>query len=194
LVPGSSEKVDYKRLILRLTAHASMFLNTSQFGSSERVLQGTGLSPEDFAVQVVENFAVGEIKYDGSKGEAGLIALLTLAMEHDILDALDRAEHRLANFLDPVAVTEEASDRGEKALADMPDKEPDDPVSRLDEEAFKARIYSLVEEDRELKEMAFAILEVDALKPRGIATVCTTSTDEIQNRKKRLSRIVSDAL
>ena len=65
----------------RLTAHAYRFLNTFQSTRSERVIQGTGLSPEDFAIQVVTMFAVGELSHDASKGIGGLIRHLTVAMD-----------------------------------------------------------------------------------------------------------------
>jgi hypothetical protein len=191
LQPELPEPLKYKGLILRLTAHACRFLNTFQSTHSERVIQGTGLSPEDFAIQVVTMFSVGELPHDASKGVGGLIRHLTVAMERDILDALDRAEHKTADFLDPIAVAEEGAGVPEKALADFGEPEEDFP-GRIDDETFKAKVYSLVENEPELKEMAFAIFEVNALKPREIAGVCMTTTADIQNRKKRFDRLLQE--
>lgn len=185
------DQIDYKSLILRLTAHACRFLNVCQSADTERVIQGVGLSPEDFAIQVVTMFTVGELPHDGSKGMGGLIRHLTVAMERDILDALDRAEHKLADFLDPVAVTEEGEEGATKALADF-GEEADDLPAWLDGEAFKTRVYSLVENEPDLKEMAVAIFEVNALKPREIATVCMTTAADIQNRKKKFGRLLEE--
>lgn len=99
--PQSDGPIDYKALLLRLTAHACRFLGFCQSAENERLIQGTGKSPEDFAIQVLEAYGTGEINYDGSKGMPGLIRVLTVAMERDILDALGRSEHKLADFLDP---------------------------------------------------------------------------------------------
>jgi DNA-directed RNA polymerase specialized sigma24 family protein len=153
------------------------------------VISGTALSPEDFAIQVVAMFAVGDLAHDGSQGMGGLIQHLTVAMEHDILDALDRAEHKRADFLDPVAVTEEGEERTGKVLADL-GGEADDLPAWLDGEAFKARVYALVENEPDLKEMAVAVFEVNALNPREIAAVCMTSSADIQNRKRRFDRLL----
>ena len=58
--------------------------------------------------------------------------------------------------------------------------------------AFKNAIYELVADEPELKEMAIAIFEVNALKPREIASVCMTTTEDIQNRKRRLGRLLEE--
>jgi hypothetical protein len=185
------EPVNYKSLILRLTAHACRFLNTCYSADSDKVIDGVGLSPEDFAIHVVAMFTVGELPHDGSKGMGGLIRHLTVAMEHDILDALDRAEHKLADFLDPIATAEEGEQGTGKALADF-GEEAEDLPQWLDGEAFKTRVYSLVENVPDLKEMAVAIFEVNALKPSEIATVCMTTAADIQNRKKRFGRLLEE--
>lgn len=189
--PELPEPIDYKNLIVRLTAHACRFLNASQVADSEHVVQGTGLSPEDFAIQTLEMFSIGKLPHDDSKGMGGLIRHLTVAMEHDILDALDRAEHKRVDFLDPVATTQNGQETESTALADLPGEE-DDPIAWLDGEGFKAKMYSLVERDNELKEMAVAIFEVNALKPREIAEVCMTTAADIQNRKKRFGRLLQE--
>jgi hypothetical protein len=185
-----SEPINYKDLILRLTAHACRFLGVCQTKDNEQVIEGTGSSPEDFAIHVIELFALGKLPHDGSKGTGGLIRHLTVAMEHDILDALDRAEHKLGESVDaiPGGVHDGAESR-KTQVAELR-AEADDPVTYSDGEAFKARIYSLIKEDRELTEMAVAIFEVNALKPREIAEVCMTTATDIQNRKKRFGRLL----
>ena len=187
--PNSSDAIDYGSLLDRLTAHACQFLNASRTAAKSKVVQGTALSPEDFAINVVEKLALGEIPHDNSQGIGGLIRYLTVAIEHDILDALDRAEHKRVDFLDPIVVAQDDQEGQEKALADL-GATPDDPADWLDGELFKSRVYSLVEDDPELKEMAIAIFEVNALKPREIAAVCMTTTTEIQNRKKRFALLL----
>lgn len=184
----SDGPIDYKALILRLIAHACRFSGVLQSSENDRVIQGTGKSPEDFAIQVLGQYATGEISYDGSKGMPGLIRVLVVAMERDILDALDRAEHKFADFLDP---SSEAGEDGQaqSSLGDLCD-EPDDLPGWLDGESFKQRIYTLVQGDPQLTEMATAIFEVNALVPREIAEVCLTTTDDIQNRKRKLERLL----
>ena len=185
------EPINYKDLILRLTAHACRFLSASQTIDAERVVEGTGLSPEDFAIEVVAQFSTGNLPHDGSKGLGGLIRHLIVAMEHDILDALDRADHRRVNSLDSMPAAKEETDEIETAPADLR-AEAEERITCLDGEAFKVRVYSLVEDDCELKEMAVAILEVNALKPREIAEVCMTTAADIQNRKKRFGRLLQE--
>lgn len=185
------EPINYKDLILRLTVHACRFLNASQVADNERVVEGTGLSPEDFAIKVVALFSIGELPHDGSKGVGGLIRHLMVAMEHDILDALDRADHKRVDSLDPMPVAKEGTEELEIAPADLR-AEAEGRITCLDGEAFKARVYSLVEDDCELKEMAMAIFEVNALKPREIADVCMTTAADIQNRKKRFGRLLQE--
>ena len=187
----SAEPIDYRRLILRLTAHACRFLGACHTADKDRVVEGTGMSPEDFAIQVVEMLAIGELPHDGSKGMGGLIRHLTVAMERDILDAVDRAEHKRVDFLDPVAVTEDRQQAGDKALADI-GAEPEDMTGWLDGEVFKENVYSLVANEPQLKEMAVAIFEINALKPREIAAVCMTTAADIQNRKKRFGRLLQE--
>jgi hypothetical protein len=185
------EPINYKDLILRLSAHACRFLSASQTADNERVVEGTGLSPEDFAIEVVAQFSTGELPHDGSKGVGGLIRHLTVAMEHDILDALDRADHRRVNSLDSMPAAKEETDEIETAPAGLR-AEAEERITCLDGEAFKVRVYSLVEDDCELKEMAVAILEVNPLKPREIAEVCMTTAADIQNRKKRFGRLLQE--
>jgi len=188
--PQSLAPIDYAAVLLRLTAHACRFLGFCQSSKNERLIQGTGKSPEDFAIHVLEGHGSCEICYDGSKGMPGLIRVLTVAMERDILDALDRSEHKLANFLDPSS--QPAADEGgqnDETLANLAE-EPDDIPEWLDGESFKHRIYALVRGDPELTEMAEAIFEVNALMPREIAEVCLTTTDDIQNRKRKFDRLL----
>lgn len=187
-----SEPINYKDLILRLTAHACRFLGVCQTKENEQVIEGTGSSPEDFAIHVVELFAVGKLPHEDSKGTGGLIRHLTVAMEHDILDALDRAEHKLGQSVDDVP--SDTDDRAESRKTQVAElrAEAHDPVTYSDGEAFKATIYSLTKDDRDLTEMAVAIFEVNALKPREIAEVCMTTPADIQNRKKRFGRILRD--
>ena len=187
--PQSDEPIDYKALILRLTAHACRFLGFVQSAESERLIQGTGKSPEDFAIHILEEYATGELSYDGSKGMPGLFRVLIVAIERDILDALDRSEHKLADFLDPGSEPGEEDGQAQKSLADLCE-EPYDLPAWLDGEAFKHRVYALVKGDPQLTEMATAIFEVNALMPREIADVCLTSTDDIQNRKRKLDRLL----
>lgn len=188
--PQSDRPIDYKAVLFRLTAHACRFLGFCQSSENERLIQGTGKSPEDFAIHVLEAYGTGKISYDGSKGMPGLIRVLTVAMERDILDALDRSEHKLADFLDPRS--EPAADEAgqtEKTLADLAE-EPDDIPEWLDGESFKNSVYALVKGDPELTEMATAIFEVNAVMPGEIAEVCLTSTDDIQNRKRKFDRLL----
>lgn len=187
--PELSEPIDYKRLIIRLTAHACRFLNVCQDSDHEAVVQGTGLSPADFAIQVVGMFAVGDLPHDHSKGMGGLIRHLTIAMERDILDALERAEHKRVDYIDPFASEREGDEAQEKGLADIA-AAPEDPAERLDGEDLKTKVYGLVADEPKLKEMAIAVFEINALKPREIAAVCMTTTDDIQNRKKRFARLL----
>ena len=187
--PQLGEPIDYKALILRLTAHACRFLGFVQSAESERLIQGTGKSPEEFAIHVLEDYATGELSYDGSKGMPGLIRVLIVAMERDILDALDRSEHKLADFLDAGSDPGQEDDQAEKSLADLCE-EPDDLPAWLDGESFKRGVYTLVKNDPQLTEMATAIFEVNALVPREIAAVCLTTTDDIQNRKRKLDRLL----
>ncbi len=189
LPPQPKGPIDYKSLILRLTAHACRFLGFLQSADTERVIQGTGMSPEDFAIQLVQDYVTRKITYDGSKGMPGLIQLLKTAMEHDMLDALDRSEHKLAEFLDPTTEPSEEGVPAAKSLQDL-GEEPDDLPGWLDGEAFKSKVYGLVKDDAQLKEMADAIFEINALKPREIADVCMTTADNIQNRKKRFDRLL----
>jgi len=189
LPPKPNGPIDYKSLIIRLTAHACRFLGFFQSAETERVIHGTGKSPEDFAIEVVGAYATGKIRYDGSKGTAGLIQLLKTAMEHDMLDALNRSEHKLAEFLNPTTEAGEEEEQAARSLEDL-GEEPTNMPERLDGEAFKGKVYGLVKDDPQLKEMAIAILEINALKPREIADVCMTTTDEIQNRKRRFGRLL----
>ncbi len=97
----------------------------------------------------------------------------------------------MGSGVDPVAVTEDGQEGRERVLADLR-AEGEDLAGWLDGEAFKANVYSLVENDPELKEMAVAVFEVNAFKPREIAAVCMTIADDIQNRKKRFGRLLQE--
>lgn len=114
-----------------------------------------------------------------------VFACLKRVMEHDIPDARRSAAARTTKKVEPVSG--ETNDGGD-ALEGLDDYPNRDVIELAAEGAeFKGRLYELLEQaDPELYELVYAIFEENALKPRVIAEVLSTTTDDIQNRKKRL--------
>lgn len=178
---------DFGELAVRLAGYGARTFAELGLGGHTAVIGGVGLSIEDFVWKTLADFAEGRLKYHSSKGD--LLNLLGTAMRRDIIDALRKRSHEREEARPPVADDKGAGESHKRSLEHFA-SDGTDLVQIVDEEEYCARVRAAFDDEPELKEVVEAVLDIGALQPREIADVVGVSTDEIQNRKKKLRRRV----
>jgi DNA-directed RNA polymerase specialized sigma24 family protein len=178
------QTVDLGELALRLTAFARRTFADFGLRGPDTALAGVGLSIEDFAWKVLEEYVEGKLEHDASRGD--LFTLLATALRNDIIDSLRKAAHvheenRSSLPREPDSTVDPPS------LDEMPGATIDIPAL-LDEENYRKRLWASLAGESELAEVVRAILDLNLYKPREIAAALGISATEVQNRKKRLRR------
>lgn len=172
---GSSHPLaatDWERVLRELTVYA-LFLYRN-----DRVLRGTGQSPEDLACKVVVDLLQGDIRYDGRRP---LMPLLKKALFNDFLDQKKSAAHRTTRVLEELPDEEGVVTGG---LDGLTNPEPPDIL-------FRKTVYDAIGGDQELRDLACAILELNLTKPALIAAALGISVKEVENGRKRLRRVLA---
>ena len=162
---------DWEDLLRRLTVY-SVFLYRV-----DRVMAGTGKSPADLAGDVIVQLLAGRIAYDGRRT---LLPLLKKALYHDFLDVKKSAERRTTTILETGL---DAAGEVAGGLEALPATEVPQPDVMVRESTYQA-----IGDDASLRDFACAILECGASTPADIASVLGISTDEVENRRKRIRR------
>jgi len=165
---------DWPDLQRRLTAYAISLFRT------DRVMQGTGLSAADIAAGVIVQLLRGKIDYDGRRP---LLPLLKKALYHDFLDLKKSAARRTTVILEGTENDEGEVTGGLESLSAPDEPEPD--------VLFREIVYGAIGEDQHLRDFACAVLELGASKPADIASLLGVSVDEVENRRKRLRRVLA---
>jgi hypothetical protein len=177
---------DFRALADQLAAYAVQIFAEYGLRDPDLVVSGTGRSIEDFLAQVLGDYAIGKIKHQPSKGE--LISLLGKALKRDVHDALIRKRSHLRE--ENRDVTPAPSDDGmgtEKAIDGLPHPGPS--VDDLfDEQEYKDRVRAALSAEPDLVDMADTVFELNIDKRQEQADVLGISTQELDNRKKRLRR------
>ena len=175
--------IDFDRLYQRLVLHACYFMKIFLDDADSKLIDGVGKSPSDFAMDTLLLFLEEETPCTGD--EAAIATCLKRVMEHDIVDARRSATAKTTKKVLPGAGRQGDDGVVEEGLDDFEDPKAFE-LSMLGDE-FKATLYALLEqEDAELYDLVYAIFEENALTPRAIAEVLNTTSEDIQNRKKRL--------
>ena len=166
--------IDWPDLQRRLTVYGIALFR------ADRVMQGTGLSPADLAGGVILQLFRGKIGYDGRRP---LLPLLKKALYHDFLDLKKSAAQRTTVILEGTE-----NDEGEVigGLESVPAPEAPQP-----DVLFREIVYGAIGNDRELRDFACAVLELGASKPADIASLLGVTVDEVENRRKRLRRVLA---
>lgn len=183
----SGEELD--GLLRKLTAYAVVLFAQSGLTGPDVSLRGSGLSPEDLAVATLGKLVSGELNYHRSKGR--LDSYLATTMRHDFLDLLRSKAHSTSVDLD--SGDRNTTEHTQDVRLDCSPRQHD-PVAIVAEQECKEKVLALVQGEKDLEEMAYAILELNATNPRDIAELLKTHTTDIQNRKKRLRRRLAEFL
>jgi len=176
-------------LLKKLTAYAiTLFAEQAGLRGSDVSLSGTGMSPEDLAIETLGKLVRGELNYHRTKGR--LDSYLATVMRNDFIDMLRLKAHETSVALD----AEDRETVADHPLSGQPDCQPVqlDPFSAALEREYKEKVFALVKGESGLEEMAYAILELNAIKPQEIAGLLKTDATDIQNRKKKMRRRLAE--
>lgn len=166
--------IDWSDVQRRLVSYAIFLLR------ADRVIEGTGLSPADLANETILQLLRGKIAYDGRRP---MLPLLKKALYHDFLDAKKSAARKTT-----VILVEKESDEGDVVGGLESLAAPDEPQPDV---LFRKVVFEAIGSDRELQDFACAVLELKASKPADIASLLGITTDEVENRRKRLRRVLA---
>jgi len=181
---AEQQTVDLGEVALRLTAFARRTFADFGLRGPDTAVAGVGLSFEDFAWKVLEEYVEGKLEHEASRGD--VFPLLATALRNDIIDSLRKAAHvHEQNRSSLPREPDSAADP--QSLDEMPSTAID--ISALlDEKNYRKRVWASLAEEPELTEVITAILDLNLYKPREIAAALGISATEVQNRKKRLRR------
>jgi DNA-directed RNA polymerase specialized sigma24 family protein len=175
---------DLSELAFRLAAFARRTFADFGLGGPDAALTGVGLSPEDFAWRVREDYVEGRLAHEASRGD--VFALLATALRNDIIDSLRKAAHMREENRSSLRRERDSAD-DLPSLDELPAKASDVSIT-LEEEEYRRRVWATLAGEPELEEMVRAILDLNLHKPRDIAAALSITATEVQNRKKRLRR------
>jgi len=181
---AEQQNVDLGELALRLAAFARRTFADFGLPSPDATVSGVGLSVEDFAWAVLEEYVEGRLEHEASRGD--LFSLLATAMRNDIIDSLRKAAHVHEETRSSLP-READSIGGPPSLDELPTAAID-VAALLDEENYRKRLWASLAGEPELAEVVRAILDLNLTRPREIAAALGVSVTEVQNRKKRLRR------
>lgn len=175
----------------RLTAYAVRLFASARLLGPEAAMKGVGASPEDLAADtIVKVLAEEGIKYRSSKGP--LIPFLAKVMLNDFRDLLRKAAYKRA--VDAKSETEKhaAETLPHATTAHHQEARDDDPLHLSIEEEQKGRIRHLLGNEPDLRDVVDAVLELNCKKPSEIAEVLRVPSTEVQNRKKKLRKRLTE--
>jgi RNA polymerase sigma factor (sigma-70 family) len=179
----TAESPDFASLAVRLAGYGQRVFAEFGLGGRGGTVRGVGLSIEDFVGNVLSEHLEGRLAHEASRGE--LFSLLATAMRNDIIDALRRAAHAREEVRSPVR--RERKSEILPALDELPARAAEI-ADLIDQERYRRRVRELFADEPELAAMVRAVLDLDLAKPQEIAEALGISTNEVQNRKKRLRR------
>jgi len=182
---------ELEELLKKLTAYAVLLFAQAGLTGSDVSLRGTGVSPQDLAIGTLDKLVCGELNYHRTKGR--LDSYLATVMVHDFLDIVRSKAYTTSVASDSEDSETPAPDHPHHAQFDGSPSQPDLHSYVADRE-YKEKVYDLLEGERDLEEMAYAVLELDAIKPQDIAGLLKTDATDIQNRKKRMRRRLAEFL
>jgi DNA-directed RNA polymerase specialized sigma24 family protein len=181
----SREELD--ALLKKLTAHAiRLFAQVGLLGL-DKTLHGTGVSPEDLAADTIAKLLSGELRYHRSKGRVD--KFLATVMKNDMRDLLRSKAHSASK-----EIGQEDNSTGDGAAQESYSAGGPDPFNAAATNEIKRQVYALARGDPELADFAYAVLELEAIKPQDIAQLLKTDATDIQNRKKRWRRRLAEYL
>ena len=138
--------------------------SSAQFslGGKDGVVPGAGLSVEDFVAKVLVAYAIGKIKHQNSRGS--LMTVLGTAMRNDIIpDALRKKSHEMEEARATTSANEDSEENHHEkpALDEYPQSLAPDPYSVVDEDEYRARIRTVVDDELPLKDLVEAVLDLE---------------------------------
>jgi len=178
------QSADLSELAIRLTAFGRRTFADFGLGADDTTVAGVGLSVDDFVWKVLEEYVVGKLEHEPSRGE--LFAFLATAMRNDIIDSLRKAAHAREKTRSPLP-RDRARQEDPPGLDELPSNLPHF-VALLHEEEYRKRLSAALAGEPELMEIVGVILDQNLYKPREIAAALGITATEVQNRKKRLRR------
>jgi DNA-directed RNA polymerase specialized sigma24 family protein len=177
--------VSWKEVLRRLTLEAVRLFRTIGLGRRDGVLVGLGVSPEDLAIATLTKLLDPDdrtVVYRG--GEASVLTYLKKVMKNDFLDLLKRKSHETTDIIDGTT-TKRDDPREPETLDSLPG-----PASTSLDVLFRERLREVVAGDQELLDYIEVVFDCEVFKPEDIACLLDTTTNDIQNRKKRLNTLL----
>ena len=175
------EGVDWERVVDQLMVEALRLFASARLVGAERVLKGSGQSPEDLVYSTVEKVLEDDtVKYRKSRGQ--LVPFLKEVMRNDFLDLIRKKAYKTTTIIDPEDDARHDAD-GEIITLDSYEGPPE----QMPDAIWRTRVRELASDDPELLDYVDSILEVGLTKPADIAQLLSTTVGDILNRRRRLA-------
>jgi DNA-directed RNA polymerase specialized sigma24 family protein len=203
-------QVDIEKVLKRLTLHAQRLFFALAGLTSESVLRGLGVGPEDMAADTVLRFldpqdhTVEWKKKHGEPTTAAVLTYLRSVLHNDLLDLLRSKAHETTVILDVYPAGQEEREGAHRNLSlDEFATAAEGPESKAIREQQHARLLARFEDEPELKELLEVQLDPDgycAYTNQDLAVLLAPAGEpltrealggrvsDVENRKKRLDR------
>jgi DNA-directed RNA polymerase specialized sigma24 family protein len=162
---AEQQTVDLGELALRLTAFARRTFADFGLRGADTAVAGVGLSIEDFAWKVLEEYVEGKLEHEASRGD--LFSLLATALRNDIIDSLRKAAH--VHEQNRSSLPRESDSAADPPSLDEMPSAAIDVAALLDEENYRKRVWASLAGEPELTEVVTAIMDLNLYTPREIA-------------------------
>lgn len=183
-----SPRIDWESLLKRLTAAAYKLFK--QHGLSD-VLRGTGVSPDDLAVDSAIEFFQGEkVKWRPQSPDEDPFPLIWIVMRNNLIDLIRKASHQKTTLIEDSRSEDGASqlesvtalDSGLHDLLKRPTFGFADVEAKILAESF----YPFAEGDQGLRDVIDAVVYCQCRKRREIAEWLDITAQDVTDRWEKL--------
>lgn len=166
------DDVDWNNLVLRLTLAAIKFTNKNE----NFVVSGVGNSIEDYVRESIVILFDNFDKYN-PRTQDECYAIAKKIMENDFIDSVRSSSHKTTDNLGE-------SEDGINYLYELPSKT--NGFEDLEKDILAEQYYRFANNEEALKYVIDSVVYCGELETRNIAALLNTSSEEVNNRKRRL--------
>lgn len=191
MISSRSPCIEWESLLGRLTTAAIKLFKQFGCSNAELVLPGTGVSPEDLAVDATVEFFQGEkVKWCPKNPYEDPFPLVVTVMRNNFIDLLRSADHQKIKLMgDTLGVdgksTLENIPALDQGLSDLLNR-PTIGFTEVEAKILAEYFYPFAESNQDLIDIIDAVVFFKCRKRREIADLLDISPQEVTDRWEKL--------
>jgi DNA-directed RNA polymerase specialized sigma24 family protein len=194
--------VDWNAVLKRVAVRTAQVFVTQGLARNVAV-RPYGKSAEDYVSEAIGRLWDPNdhgVEWDERHGKAtteGVVAFLNHVIRNDIRDDLKGKPHHRTRTLEAPSSLDPNGEAAPHEPVDERSATDEDLLAKVDRERIYMKLLEAAEERGDAEVIAYLFAQFDdgeylALKPQEVAQRLGTSTADINNRKRQLSRLIAD--